>query len=195
VNQPAANPLIRLAPWTVAVVMAVAALWVTRQNVSLQQENSKYRTERQLAEVAFHLAQNRLTERTLFAEGMINSLGRELRRSKDLARLKVIALAAPAGKATEAQVIAVWDSEQQAGLLTMERLPAIAAAQDYQIWVFDPAYPNPVNGGVFHGATDGRVVLAFKPDQPATQATAFAISLEKKGGVPKPGGTIFLLGK
>ena len=175
--------------------MAVAALWVTRQNVSLQQENSKFRTERQLAEVAFHLAQNQLTERTLFAEGMINSLGRELRRSKDLARLKVIALTAPAGHPTEAQVIAVWDPELQAGLLTTEKLPANADTQDCQIWVFDPAYPNPVNGGVFHGAAGGRVVLAFKPDQPVTQATAFAISLEKKGGVPKPEGTIFLLGK
>ncbi len=194
-NHSAASPLIRLAPWTVAAVMAVAALWVTRQNVSLQQENSKFRTERQLAEVAFHLAQNQLTERTLFAEGMINSLGRELRRAKDLARLKVTALAAPAGHPTEAQVIAVWDPELQAGLLTMEKLPAIADTQDYQIWGFDPAYPNPVSAGVFHGAAGGRVVLAFKPDQPVAQATAFAISLEKKGGVPKPEGTIFLLGK
>ncbi len=194
-NHSAANPLVRLAPWTVAAVLTVAALWVTRQNVSLQQENAKFRTERQLAEVATHLTRNQLTERTLFAEDMINSLGRELRRSRDLTRLKVTALTAPAGQTTEAQVIAVWDPELQAGLLTTEKLPDIAGTQDYQIWIIDPAFPDPVSGGAFHGAADGRVVLAFKPDQPVAQATAFAISLEKKGGVPKPEGTFILLGK
>ena len=194
-NHSAANPLTRLAPWTVAAVLAVAALWVARQNVSLQQENSKFRTERQLAEVAAHLAQNQLTERTLIAEGMINSLGRKLRGAEDLARLKVVSLSAPAGHIMEAQVIAVWDPELQAGLLTIEKLPAIAGTQDYQIWIIDPAFPNPVNGGVFHGTADGRVVLAFKPDQAVTRAITFALSLEKKGGVPKPEGTFILLGK
>lgn len=194
-KQPAFNPLFRFAPWAVVAVMVIAALWVTRQNVSLQQENSRLRTERTLAEVAGHLAQNQLKERSLLAEGMIKSLGRELIRSKNLARLRVTALLPPADRTTEAQVIAVWDPEQQAGLLTMEKLPAIAATQDYQIWVVDPAYPNPVNGGILHVATDGRIGLAFKPDQPVTQAAASAISLEQKGGVPKPAGTIVLLGK
>ena len=100
-NQPASNPLFRLAPWVVAAVMVVAALWVTRQNVSLQQENSRLRTERSLAEVAGHLAQSQHKERSLLATNMINSLGRELRRSKDLARLRVTALLPPAGRTTE----------------------------------------------------------------------------------------------
>ena len=105
------------------------------------------------------------------------------------------ALASLAGNTKEAQVIAVWDPEQQSGLLTMEKLPAIADTQDYQIWVVDPSYPNPVNGGVFHVGIDGRVVLPFKPDQPVAKVAAFAISLEKKGGVPKAEGPIVLLGK
>ena len=92
-------------------------------------------------------------------------------------------------------MIAVWDPEQQLGLLTMEKLPAIADTQDYQIWIVDPAYPNPVDGGVFHVSQSGRVILPFKPAQPVTQAAAFAISLEKKGGVPVAVGPIVLLGK
>jgi anti-sigma-K factor RskA len=107
----------------------------------------------------------------------------------------VSALASLAGNSPEAQAIAVWDPDQQAGLLSFEKIPAIADHQDYQIWVIDPAYQNPVNGGVFHVARDGAVSLAFRPDQPVTKATAFAISLERKGGVPKAEGPIVLLGK
>ena len=190
-----AFPLLKFAPWAMAAALTVAAAWLARQNLYLSQENSTLRTERALAEVAYKTAQNQLTERSLLAESMINDLGGKLRRSEDLARLKVAALASLAGNSVEAKAIAVWDPDQQAGLLTIERLPAIADTQDYQIWVVDPAYPNPVNGGVFHVGADGRVALAFKPDQPVKQAAAFAISLERKGGVPKAEGPILLLGK
>jgi anti-sigma-K factor RskA len=190
-----AFPLLKFVPWAAAAALAIAAAWFARQNLSLRNENASLRTERQLAEVAYQMAQNQLTERSLLAENMINDLGNKLRRSEDLARLKVTALVSLAGNTAEAKVIAVWDPEQQSGLLTMEKLPAITDTQDYQIWVVDPAYPNPVNGGVFHVSADGKVALAFKPDHPVAQAAAFAISLEKKGGVAKAEGTIVLLGK
>ena len=183
------------APWAVAAGLALAAVWLGGQNFFLRTENASLRTERHLAETAYKMAQNKLTERSLLAESMINSLGTKLRKSEDLARLKVSALASLAGNTKEAQVIAVWDPEQQTGLLTMEKLPPITDTQDYQIWIVDPAYPDPVNAGVFHIASDGRVALPFKPDQPVIQAAAFAISLEKKGGVPKAEGTLVLLGK
>ena len=188
-------PLARLAPWALAAALAVAATWLATQNLALRHENAALASERQLAEVAYRMTQNQLSERSLLAENMINDLGGKLRRSEDLSRLKITALASLAGNTKEAQVIAVWDPGQQTGLLTMEKLPAIADTQDYQIWIVDPAYKDPVNGGVFHVAADGKVTLAFKPDQPVAQAAAFAISLEKKGGVPKAEGPIVLLGK
>ena len=188
-------PWMKVVPWMVAASIAVAATWLGVQNLALRSEVQTLSTERQLAEVAYHMAQNQLSERSLLAENMINDLGQKLRRSEDLARLKVTALASLAGNTAEAKVIAVWDPDQQTGLLTMEKLPATSDEQDYQIWVVDPAYPNPVNGGVFHVGADGKVALAFKPDQPIAKAAAFAISLEKKGGVPKAEGTIVLLGK
>jgi len=190
-----AFPLLRLTPWAVAAALALATTWLATQNRSLRHANETLQTERELAEVASRIAQNQLGERSLLAENMINDLRGRLRRSEDLSRLKVTALASLAGNTKEAQVIAVWDPGQQAGLLTMEKLPPIADTQDYQIWIVDPAYKDPVNGGVFHVAADGRVALAFKPDQPVAQAAAFAISLEKKGGVPKAEGPIVLLGK
>lgn len=188
-------PFRRAAPWAAAALLTVTTAWLATQNLALRSANDALSTQQRLAEVAYATAQNQLAERSLLAESMINGLGARLRRSEDLARLKVSALASLAGNTAEAQAIAVWDPDLQAGLLTFEKLPAIADSQDYQIWVIDPAYPNPVNGGVFHVAADGRLALAFKPDQPVTQATAFAISLEKKGGVPKAEGPIVLLGQ
>jgi anti-sigma-K factor RskA len=188
-------PMMRFLPWAAAAALAVAATWLATQNLALRNQNATLRTERELAEVAYKMTQNQLSERSLLAEKMISDLGNKLRSSEDLSRLKISALASLAGNTKEAQVIAVWDPAQQTGLLTMEKLPAIADTQDYQIWIVDPAYKDPVNGGVFHVAADGKITLAFKPDQPVTQAAAFAISVEKKGGVPKAEGPIVLLGK
>ena len=188
-------PLTRVIPWAAAAALAVSTTWFGLRNVALRAENDSLRTKQLLAEIAHESVRNQLAERSLLAERAINDLGARLRRSEDLARLKVSALASLAGNTAEARAIAVWDPDQQAGLLTLEKLPAIAEHQDYQIWVIDPAYQNPVNGGVFHVANDGSISLAFRPDQPVTKATAFAISLEKKGGVPKAEGPIVLLGK
>ncbi len=187
--------LARFVPWAIAAGFALAATWFGTRNVSLETENANLRTERQLAETAYKLAKSQLTERSVLAEQMITDLGNKLRQSEDLARLKVTALASLAGNTKEAQVIAVWDPAQQTGLLTMEKLPPINDSQDYQIWVVDPARKDPVSAGVFHVAADGRIAVPFKPDQPIAKPAAFAISLEKKGGVAKAEGTIVLLGK
>ncbi len=200
VDQPATPavasfPLLKFAPWAAAAALAVTTTWLAMQNMALRNATAALETDRQLTEVAYRLAQGQLTERSLLAERMITDLSDRLRRSEDLSRLKISALASLAGSTKEAQVIALWDPVQQAGLLTLEKLPTLDASQDYQIWIVDPAYKDPVNGGVFHVAADGKATLAFKPDQPVAQAAAFAISLERKGGVPKAEGPIVLLSK
>lgn len=187
--------LFKLAPWAIAAGLALAALRLGTQNFSLRAENANLLTERKLAETAYKMAQDKLTERSLVAEAMITDLGNKLRKSEDLARLKVTALASLAGNTKAAQVIAVWDPEQQSGLLAMDKLPPIGDTQDYQIWVVDPAYKDPVNAGVFHVSSDGRGAVPFKPDEPIAHAAAFAVSLEKRGGVAKADGTIVMLGK
>lgn len=193
--KPTAFPLLRLVPWGLAAALAVTTTWLTLQNLSLRSENDSLQTERRLAEIAYQTASNQLTERSLLAETMINDLGRQLREQHDLTRLKITALASLAGNTPEAQAIAVWDPTRETGLLTVDHLPVIGDNQDYQIWVIDPAYPIPVDGGVFKPGADGRAVLAFKGNKPIKDVSAFAISLEKKGGVPKAEGPIVLLGK
>ena len=190
-----AFPLARFAPWAIAACGLLAALWFANQNIALRTESQAMRTERDLAEIAYKMTQGQLKERSLLAESMINDLGNKLKRHEDLTRMKVTALASLLGNSPEAQAIAVWDPDLQSGLLTVDKLPAIAANQDYQLWVVDPAYANPVNGGVFHVEADGHAAVAFKTDQPIKKIAAFAVSLEKKGGVPKAEGVMVLLGK
>ncbi len=188
-------PFTRWLPLAAAAGFALAVLWLGSQNLKLRSENSDLRTQHELAELAYQSAQGQLQERTLIAETMINDLGKQLSAQQDLTHLKITALAALAGNTPEARAIAVWDPGLSTGLLTVEKLPVIADNQDYQIWVVDPAYPNPVDGGVFKPGADGKAVLAFKGNQPISSVAAFAISLEKKGGVPKAEGPIVLLGK
>ena len=190
-----AFPLLRLVPWGLAAALAVTTTWLSFQNLSLRSDNNMLVTERRLAEIAYKTASNQLSERSLLAETMINDLGRQLSEQHDLTRLKITALASLAGNTPEAQAIAVWDPTRETGLLTVDHLPVIGDNQDYQIWVIDPAYPIPVDGGVFKPGADGRAVLAFKGNKPVKGVSAFAISLEKKGGVPKAEGPIVLLGK
>jgi anti-sigma-K factor RskA len=188
-------PLARLAPWGLAACFAAAAIFFGLRSISLRSENEALHTERELAEVAYKMAQNQLSERTLLAERMIADLGAQLKHTEDLSRLKITALASLLGNTPEAKAIAVWDPAQQSGLLTVEKLPAIATEQDYQIWVVDPQYPIPVDGGIFKPDSTGKAVLTFKTDKPIRHVAAFAISLEKKGGVPKAEGPMVLLGK
>lgn len=182
-------------PWAAAAVFALAAAWYGRQAAVLRDQNEALRTDRELAEVAYKMARSQLAERTLVAEKMINNLGEKLRHSEDLARLKISALASLAGNTKEAQVIAVWDPDQQAGLLSLDRLPPVADTQDYQLWIVDPNHKDPVSAGVFHGPADGRMALPFWPDHPVAKATAFAISVERKGGVAKAEGPIVMMGQ
>jgi anti-sigma-K factor RskA len=188
-------PLARWIPWAAAASFALlaGALWL--RSTGLSAEVQMLVTQRDLAETAYKIAQSQLAERTLLAEQAIADLGQRLRQTEDLGRLRVTALASLLNNSPEARAIAVWDPGQQSGLLTVEKLPAIAAEQDYQIWVIDPQYPIPVDGGVFKPDSDGKAVLTFKGDKPVQKVTAFAISLEKKGGVPKAEGPLVLLGK
>jgi len=194
-NNPPPSSLSRLAPWMLVSVLTILAIGLASRLRVLQVDRDSLRTERLLAETAAKLAQGRLAERSLVAESLINRLGEKLHRAEDLARLKITPLAPPTDGTDGAQAVVVWDAEQQAGLLSVETLPATADTRDYQIWITDPAYPDPVNGGVFHQAVDGKAVLAFKPDRPVTKPTAFALSVEKQGGVPKAEGPILLRGK
>jgi len=126
----------------------------------------------------------------------VAQLTNDFKAQGDLANFKITTLASLLKNSPQAMAVAVWDPAKQEGVLKIEKLPALAANQDYQLWIVDPQYPNPVDGGVFTvEPASGAARVQFKSKQPVAAVNAFAVTLERKGGVPKAEGPFVLLGK
>jgi anti-sigma-K factor RskA len=188
-----------------------------------REQAENFRTELRLAQLALQDAENhRAAERIILDQELANTrqqltsantqladaqaqaaaanrdvadLNRQLQTQADLAQFKITTLASMLDNSPQALAVAVWNPARQEGVLTVQKLPALAPDQDYQLWVVDPKYPNPVNGGVFTVDAAGLARVQFKPDQPVTSVAAFAVTRERKGGVPKAQGPFVLLGK
>ena len=110
-------------------------------------------------------------------------------------QVQIASLSSKLQNAPNANAVVVWDEKKQKGVLKVTQLPANESNRDYQLWLVDSRYKDPVDGGVFHVSNDGEMSVPFKPSAPVRDAKAFAISLERKGGVTKAEGPIVLLGK
>lgn len=82
----------------------------------------------------------------------------------------------------------VWSPERQQGFMRFRGLAANdPSVAQYQLWIFDAERnaAHPVDGGVFDvpAAADGEVVVRIDARLPIRRATAFAITVEKPGGV------------
>jgi anti-sigma-K factor RskA len=130
------------------------------------------------------------------AQQRVADLTVRLKTEGDLANLKITALASLLKNSPEAVAVAVWNPEKQEGVLQVEKLPALASDKDYQLWVVDPQYADPVDGGTFTvDAASGSRRIQFKSKQPIKNIAAYAITQETKGGVVKSAGPFLLLGK
>jgi|SRR5450432_465078 len=112
-----------------------------------------------------------------------------------VSQIQIATLRSKLDNAPDANAVIVWDQKRQRGVLKVTQVPRNAADRDYQLWMVDPRYKNPVSAGVFHVANEGVLSLEFHPTAPVREAQGFAISLERKGGVAKAEGPIVLLGK
>jgi hypothetical protein len=125
----------------------------------------------------------------------VTDLTRQLASQGTLADYKISTLASLLGNTPQALAVAVWNPANQEGVLTVQKLPALAADKDYQLWIVDPQYPIPVDGGVFKvDPASGEARINFHPNRPIKSVAKFAVSLERKGGVPKAEGPMVLLG-
>lgn len=80
----------------------------------------------------------------------------------------------------------VWNATLQQGVMRFRGLAANdPAVEQYQLWIFDADRDeaHPVDGGVFDVAGDGEVLVAIDPRVPVGRATAFAVTVERPGGV------------
>lgn len=90
----------------------------------------------------------------------------------------------------------IWDPVAKRAILHVSNLPPQAADKDYQLWVIRDQ--KPVDAGVFQVKGSRKDGELFKIDQlvetDRSRISAFAITLEPKGGLPQPSGKMYLLG-
>lgn len=124
-------------------------------------------------------------------------LQRELasaRAADALAQISFFTLA-PSGPAPAAATgIVAWQPASQSGVIQISHLPVPAPGKDYQLWAVDAGHKDPVDAGIVHVDQNGIGQVRFHPVDAARQVKAFAVSLERKGGVPKAEGPIILVG-
>jgi len=176
--------------WTLAAGLGIAAsffgaLWI--------QTRGELRSEKARAELAI-VDQHRLEQKLEESERKSARQIAALQRENGLDQLKIAKLAALSGNSPDALAIAVWNPSRQQGLLTVKDFPKIGEDQSYQLWVIDANHQKPVSGGVFSVDEQGRARLDFHPTESTAAATQFAISRERKGGVPEREGPIIAAG-
>ncbi len=118
-----------------------------------------------------------------------------LEQRNAFAQLRLATLSSQLASAPEASAAVVWNPETQQGVLKVSNIPANAQDRDYQVWIVDPDKAQPVDGGTFHIDKAGSSDIPFHARTHVHAADAFAVSLERKGGVPKAEGPMVLLGK
>ena len=117
----------------------------------------------------------------------------QLLATAKLANMQISTLQATIDDYKQGVAVVVWNAQKNEGILKLEKMPAIPANKDFQLWVVDPAYKTPVDGGIIRVDDKGFARVEFKPQLSVKSADKFAISVEKKGGVPVAEGPIVLL--
>jgi anti-sigma-K factor RskA len=198
-------------PWAAAACLAVVAANFAYQSYRLHLLTDDFviRDRAQQAELDRVQTQEAVLQNHLAdAESFINSDARqkaalqsqvdslrgevaELKTRNALSDIKIATLASMLKNAPQAMAVVAWDPGAQRGILKTVNMPAARADQDYQLWIIDPDYKQPVSAGIFDPARRA----TFEPVHPISKADKFAVSLEKKGGSPAPQGPIVLVGE
>lgn len=92
-----------------------------------------------------------------------------------------------------------WSGATQDGYMVLDGLPVNDPGEaQYQLWIVDPTRDAfPVDGGVFnvadHVAQDGKAYVPIDAKLRVDQPAAFAITLEKPGGVVKSNNALLVV--
>jgi anti-sigma-K factor RskA len=103
-------------------------------------------------------------------------------------------LAPSAPAPADAKATVAWQPGRQSGVIRISNLPAPESGKDYQLWAVDAEHKDPISAGIVRVDKNGVAQIRFKPVEKAEHVKAFAISLEREGGVPKKEGPILLVG-
>ena len=185
--------LLACLPWIAAGGFALLAGFLSQAYFAARSEMIALREQGALAAIVGKGLQQRIEAERILSARRLADLQAGLSEQGGLGRLKIVSLVSAPGSAAPALAIVLWDQVRQEGEFVAANLPPPVPDKDYQLWIMDPQYPDPVGAGVLTvGATAGNVRILFKPDRPVAAAARFAVSLERKGGVPRAEGPIVL---
>jgi len=79
----------------------------------------------------------------------------------------------------------VWSNTLQKGYLRFTNMPVNdPATEQYQLWIIDPQRDDkPIDGGVFDISKSGEVIVPINAKLGVVNPQAFAVTIEKPGGV------------
>jgi len=180
--------------WAAAAAFVASSAWLWMEREKLQ-TNLISVSATTAAEV--EKAQNAASSQREALEKQLAALNIEivaLQKRDALAQMRIDTLQRSVDAYKQGVAVVVWDSEKHQGVLKLEKMPPVQAGKDYQLWVVDPKQPVPVDAGVVRVNGDGFAKVDFKPVTDVTDASKFALSVEKEGGVPKGEGPIVLIG-
>lgn len=88
----------------------------------------------------------------------------------------------------------IWNPNRAKGIFYANDLPSLDPDKSYQLWVIGKQ--GPVSAGVFEPGPEGSAVITItRIAGPAEGNLQFAVTIEPRGGVPQPTGSMVLVGK
>jgi len=117
-----------------------------------------------------------------------------LKLQEQQSQLQIATLQSKVWEYRKSEMLVVWDQKRSQGVVVLDKMPKVQSDQDYQLWVVDPNKPDPVSAGVVTVDAKGSVKASFKTVEAVTGEAKFALSIEKKGGVPKSEGKLLMVG-
>ncbi len=189
--------------WAAAIALAVGSFSLWNEKERLQEKVAALTQSESVAQQQVITSTSRyesVEKQVETAHQKMVGLTAEITRLNQtnvLARMEVATLRSSISSYENGVAVIVWDNEKQEGKLKLEKMPPVQANKDYQLWVVDKQNPTqPVSAGVVKLSPDGTATMSFKPVEPVSSATAFALSVEAEGGIPRKTeeGPIVLIG-
>lgn len=200
--------------WGLAAAFAISGVWLYSERIRLEDNlaiiAANEADARQAADLAKKLSAatslevikaqaeaNSLRTNLSTAQTQLAQLTTEvetLQQRNALAQVQIATLQSSVEEYSKGVAVVIWDEQSHQGILKLEKMPPVAVDKDYQLWVVEPGNPKPVNAGVVKINADGFAKVDFKPVIDVASAAKFALSVERKGGVPENEGPIVFIG-
>lgn len=167
-------------PRRLAAALALATLLLAAASIVLWRENRGLaRRVRELQAVQEREEAQAAQARAVF----------EVLTAPDTVKVSLV----PGGGRPLPQGRALYDAGKGRLLFYAANLSPLPANRTYELWLI-PSEGSPINAGVFQPDPKGNGQVLLPPLEPGVKPKAFAVTVEPAGGVPKPTGSMVMVG-